>query len=176
MPGVQLGAPGRSQAQHLADYLANEEIISVQTSPLERAQETAEPIATRIGQPKQICEAISEIDFGHWSGMSFSALSSDPNWHAWNNARGVNRPPNGETMLEVQVRIISAMEELRRIYSNKTVVIVSHGDVIKAALLYYLGCPVDAYDRFDIDPASISTVAVGSWGSKILCMNEVVPA
>jgi broad specificity phosphatase PhoE len=53
---------------------------------------------------------------------------------------------------------------------------VSHSDVIKAALLYHLGLPIDAYSRFDIDPASISTLVVGEWGSKVLRLNEVVAA
>jgi probable phosphoglycerate mutase len=53
---------------------------------------------------------------------------------------------------------------------------VSHSDVIKAALLYHLGMPIDAYGRLEIEPASISTLVVGEWGSKILRLNEVVAA
>ncbi len=79
-------------------------------------------------------------------------------------------------MLEAQARIVRAMERLRDAYGERSVVLVSHGDVIKAALLYHLGLPIDAYSRFDIDPASVSTLAVGSWGSKIIRMNEVVAA
>jgi broad specificity phosphatase PhoE len=75
-------------------------------------------------------------------------------------------------MLEAQARVIGAMEKLRSIHHDEAVVLVSHGDVIKAALLYYFGLPIDAYQRFDIDPASISTVVVGDWGSKILCLNQ----
>jgi broad specificity phosphatase PhoE len=174
MPNVTLGTHGREQAQRLAVRLARESVASVQASPLERAHETAKPIAMRIGQSVEICEAITEIDFGSWSGMDFDALSNDPSWLAWNGARGVNRPPDGETMLEAQTRIVGAMERLRRSYCDKGVVLVSHSDVIKAALLYHLGSPIDSYSRFDIDPASISTLVIGSWGSKILRLNEVV--
>jgi len=56
------------------------------------------------------------------------------------------------------------------------VVLVSHADVIKAALLYHLGLPLDAHARFDVDPASISTLAVGDWGAKVIRLNEVVTA
>src|SRR3712207_6135761 len=151
-------------------------IAGIHTSPLERAVETAEPIAARLGQPLEICEDIAEIDFGAWSGTSFEALAQDPRWSVWNNARSNSRPPYGETMLEAQVRIVGALEKLRHRYSDRSIILVSHSDVIKAALLYHLGLPVDAYARFDIEPASISTLVVGDWGSKVLRLNEVVAA
>ena len=79
-------------------------------------------------------------------------------------------------MLEAQARIVGAMERLRSAYREGSVVLVSHADVIKAALLYHLGLSIDAYTRFDIEPASISTLAVGDWGSKVIRLNEVVAA
>ncbi|MCB5173906.1 histidine phosphatase family protein [Microvirga lenta] len=176
MPGVSLGSVGKAQAERLSERLANENVAAVLTSPLERARETAEPIAARIGRPLEICEPIVEIEFGGWSGMSFDELTPVPLWKQWNSARSVTRPPDGETMLEVQARIVGAMEQMRKTYSGRPVVLVSHGDVIKAALLYYLGMPIDAYGRFDIDPASISTVTVADWGAKVLRLNEVVAA
>ncbi|KFG66910.1 histidine phosphatase family protein [Microvirga sp. BSC39] len=176
MPGVHLGALGKAQAERLADRFANENVAAIHTSPLERAVETSEPIAARLGQSLEVSEDIAEIDFGAWSGTSFEALAQDPRWAAWNNARSNSRPPYGETMLEAQARIVGALEQLRHRYSDRTVILVSHSDVIKAALLYHLGLPVDAYGRFDIEPASISTLAVGDWGSKVLRLNEVVAA
>jgi broad specificity phosphatase PhoE len=176
MPGIRLGEPGQRQALRLAERLASETIATVQTSPLERARETAEPIAERIGRSAELCEAISEIDFGSWTGSRFEDLSGDPRWQAWNAARSVSRPPEGETMLETQVRVIGAMERLRSLHRDKGVVLVSHGDVIKTALLYHLGLSIEAYSRFDIDPASVSTLAVGEWGSKVIRINEVVAA
>jgi len=65
---------------------------------------------------------------------------------------------------------------LRHRHDEQSVILVSHSDVIKAALLYHLGMPIDSYSRFDISPASVSTLIVGDWGSKILRMNEVVAA
>jgi broad specificity phosphatase PhoE len=176
MPEVRLGAAGKAQAQRLSERLANENIASVQTSPLERAMETADPIATRLGQSLNVCDAITEIDFGSWSGMSFEALESDPRWEDWNKVRSIARPPQGETMLEAQARIVSGIEQLRVAHPDKAVILVSHSDVIKAALLYHLGLPIDAYCRFDIDPASISTLVIGDWGSKVIRLNEVVAA
>lgn len=176
MPGVHLGAIGKAQAERLAARFANETIACIGTSPVERAVETAEPIAARLRQPLEICEEIAEIDFGAWSGTTFEALAQDPRWATWNSARSNSRPPYGETMLEAQTRIVGAMEQLRGRYAEGSVILVSHSDVIKAALLYHLGLPIDAYARFEVEPASISTLVVGDWGSKVLRLNEVVAA
>jgi broad specificity phosphatase PhoE len=176
MTGVNLGSVGREQARRLAVRLENESVASIQSSALERARQTAEPIAARVAQRVELNEGLMEIDFGAWSGRRFDDLERDPGWASWNKARAVSRPPDGETMLEAQARIVGAMERLGRAYPDRAVVLVSHGDVIKAALLYHLGLPIDAFARFDIDAASISTVVVGGWGSKVVRLNEMVAA
>jgi broad specificity phosphatase PhoE len=173
MPGVRLGEQGRAQARRVAGRLARERIALIQTSPLERARETAEPLAEELGLVPEVSEAISEIEIGEWSGRSFDELSADPRWSAWNNARAVTRPPGGETMLEVQARVVGHLERLRGSHPDKSVVLVSHADVIKAALLYALGMPIDGYRLFEIGPASISTLVIGDWGVKVLSINEV---
>jgi broad specificity phosphatase PhoE len=173
MPGVTLGSTGREQARRLGHRFAGETIAAVQSSPLERARETAEPIASGTGCTVEVNEGITEIEFGSWSGRSFMELRDDPAWSGWNTARAVSRPPGGETMLEAQTRIVHAMEALRGAYSERAVVLVSHSDVIKAALLYHLGLPIDAYPRIEIEPASVSTLVVGDWGAKVVRLNEV---
>jgi broad specificity phosphatase PhoE len=174
MTGVNLGSVGREQARRLAARLANESVASIQSSALERARQTAEPVAARVAQRVELNEGLMEIDFGAWSGRRFDDLERDSGWASWNKARAVSRPPDGETMLEAQARIVGAMERLGRAYPDRAVVLVSHGDVIKAALLYHLGLPIDSFARFDIDAASISTVVVGGWGSKVVRLNEMV--
>jgi probable phosphoglycerate mutase len=176
MTGVNLGAVGREQALRLAVRLENESVASIQSSALERARQTAEPIAARLAQRVELNEGIMEIDFGAWSGRTFDDLEREPGWASWNKARAVSRPPDGETMLEAQARIVGAMERLGSAYPDRAVVLVSHADVIKAALLYHLGLPIDAFARFDVDTASISTIVVGRWGSKVVRLNEVVAA
>lgn len=176
MPGVTLGDLGKAQARALADRFASENVACIRTSPLERAVQTAQPVADRLGRPAEACEDLIEIDFGAWSGQSFEALSGDPRWSAWNASRSTSRPPSGETMLQAQARVVHAMETLRNHYEERSVILVSHSDVIKAALLYHLGMPIDSYSRFDISPASVSTLVVGEWGSKLVSMNVVVAA
>jgi broad specificity phosphatase PhoE len=176
MPGVTLGTIGKAQAERLGERFANENVASVQTSPLERARETAAAIAVRKGVAAAECDGISEINFGTWTGLTFENLEQDPAWRGWNTARSVTCPPGGESMLHAQMRIVRAMAGLRRAHPDRAVVLVSHGDVIKAAVLYHLGLPIDAYSRFDIDPASVSTLVVGDWGSRLIRLNEVIAA
>jgi probable phosphoglycerate mutase len=112
MPGVRLGVEGHRQSDALAARLSRETIAAVYSSPLERAQDTAGPIAARVGLSVQHAEAVTDIDFGEWSGSTFEALGGDPRWAAWNAARSANRPPGGESMLDVQCRAVSALERI----------------------------------------------------------------
>ena len=174
-PGVHLSSEGRDQAERLAARLAREPLAIVQTSPLERAHETAEPIAARLGLVPEVQPALNEIDFGAWTGLGFDTLGDDPEWRRWNAVRGLSRPPGGETMLAVQARMRDHIEGLRLAHPDGHVALVSHCDVIRATLLLYLGLSVDAYDRIAVDPASVSTVAVGDWGARVLSLNETCP-
>jgi broad specificity phosphatase PhoE len=173
MTGVSLGEAGRAQARRVAERLAREPIAAVHTSPLERAQETAAAIGDRLQLQPEIHDAINEIDVGEWSGRTFEELREDPRWHAWNSARAVSRPPRGESMLEVQARVVGHLERVRAEHPERAVVLVTHSDVIKAALLYCLGMPLDGYRLLDIGPASVSSLAMGDWGVKVVSMNEV---
>ena len=173
MAGVSLGEEGRAQARRLAERLSRERIAALYTSPLERARETAAPIAERLGLEARPCDAINEIDLGEWAGKAFAALAEDPRWSSWNEARSVSRPPGGESMLEAQARVIAGLEALRAAHPDAAVALVSHSDVIKAALTYCLGLPIDGYRLIEISPGSISSVAVGDWGAKVMSINEV---
>jgi broad specificity phosphatase PhoE len=173
MVGVRLGEQGRAQAERVAVRVSRETVAAVQASPLERARETAEPIARRFGLGVEVADALTEINVGEWAGRPFDELRDDPRWTRWNAARSITRAPGGETMLEVQARIVAHMEALRARFPESGVVLVSHADVIKAALAYCLGLSLDALQRFEIAPASLSTVVVGDWGAKVVSLNEV---
>jgi probable phosphoglycerate mutase len=176
MPGVRLGEEGRAQAQALAARLARERLDAVYASPLERAQETAAPVAERAGLPLQTLPALNEIEFGEWSGRSFEELHGDPRWAAWNSARHVTRPPGGETILEAQGRAVGALEDLRAEHGEARLALVSHSDVIKLVITYALGLAPEAMGRFEISPASVSAIVLGDWGAKVESLNERVAA
>ncbi|ANL34946.1 MULTISPECIES: histidine phosphatase family protein [Rhizobium] len=171
--GISLGDAGRSQVQRLAQRLRREEINAIYTSPRERTRETAVGIASAcdLSLP-QTDDALDEVNFGNWSGKTFEVLNDDPLWRRWNIARSLTRTPGGETMLDVQTRIFGLMETLTSVGNDRRIALVSHADVIKSAVCHVLGLPIDAWPRFDIAPASVTTVAIGDWGAKVMTLNE----
>jgi broad specificity phosphatase PhoE len=172
MPGVTLGREGRAQGDALAARLAGEGLAAVYASPLERARETAEPIAARAGLAVEILPALDEIDFGSWAGRRFDELHEDPLWAGWNQARHVTRPPEGETALEAQARVLRGLEDLRTRHGEARLALVSHADVIKLVIAHALGLGADATRLFEIGPASVSVLVLGAWGAKVESLNE----
>ncbi|MFL5011000.1 histidine phosphatase family protein [Rhizobium sp.] len=172
--GISLGEAGRSQVQRLGQRLRREDITEIYTSPRERTRETAEGIASACGLSlPQTDNALDEVNFGDWSGKTFEALNDDPLWRRWNTTRSLTRTPGGETMLDVQTRIFGLMETLASGGDKNRIALVSHADVIKAGVSHVLGLPIDAWPRFDIAPASVTTVVIGDWGAKVMTLNEV---
>ena len=172
--GISLGDAGRSQVQRLAQRLRHEEINAIYTSPRERTRETAVGIASAcdLSLP-QTDDALDEVNFGNWSGKTFEVLNDDPLWRRWNTTRSLARTPGGETMLDVQTRIFGLMETLTSVGNDRRIALVSHADVIKSAVCHVLGLPIDAWPRFDIAPASVTTIVIGDWGAKVMTLNEV---
>lgn len=171
-PGVHLNDEGRAQAAKLAERLAGAEVKAIYSSPLERARETAEPISRRFGLEVQIVEEVGEIVLGEWTGRELSDLNNEPLWRRFNSLRSLTRAPGGETQLETQARMIAALERLRERHPSQTVAVVSHGDPIKSAIAYYAGIALDLFHRIEISVASVSVVAVGDYGPRIVCVNN----
>jgi probable phosphomutase (TIGR03848 family) len=170
-PGVSLNDAGREQAGRLAWKLLGRGITRVYSSPLERALETARPIAEALGLKVEVRDALGEIRFGEWTGKRFDDLQRDPRWDLFNRYRSGTRPPGGELMLEAQVRIVNELECLRARYPDATMAVVSHSDIIRAALVHYAGMPIDLYARLAMDPGSFSIVALEPEGPRILALN-----
>lgn len=174
MPQVHLADLGHLQAKKLAAHFKMLGITTVHTSPRERADETARPIAIAAGVPCHVVEALDEIDIGTWTGLSFEALQVDPRWRIWNSDRANARAPGGESMMEVQSRVVAHLQMAHQANPQGRVVMVSHADVIKAALLHVIGAPLDAFAAIEIVPAGVSTLLWGDWGAKIVSLNERV--
>jgi broad specificity phosphatase PhoE len=174
MEGVKLGAAGLAQANRLAERLSGERIDAVFSSPRERTRQTAGAIAVacEVG-PVSVCEDLDEVDFGEWSGRTFDELNRDLAWRHWNDDRQKARTPTGESMAGVQLRMLRRMERCCSAHAGDSVVLVSHADVIKTAVCHVLGLTLDNCFRFDIDPASVTTLVMGDWGAKLLKLNDV---
>ena len=174
MGGVRLGELGRSQARRLAECLERERITAVQSSPRERASETAAPIAQRAGLPFAIVSALDEIEFGEWTGQPFTALKHDARWIRWNTARAASRPPGGETMHELELRVMRHLQALHATDPNGRIVLVSHAEVIRAAILHCLDMSLDDFARIDVAPVTLSTLAFDHHGGCVVDLNQKV--
>jgi broad specificity phosphatase PhoE len=175
MPGVALSAAGHAQASALARGLAGERIDRIVCSPLERTRDTAAAIAAARGASPVLIDALIEIDMGEWTGAAFADLDG-AEWDAWNSARGSARIPGGETMGEAQARIVGWLQAAAVAEEGATIVVVTHSDMIKAAVAHALGLPLDHLLRFDIGPASVSRMVMGDWGARLLSLNERIAA
>ena len=170
MPGVALSGTGRAEAQALARRFAGSGAGALLASPRERTAETAAPIAAALGLDVGTEPDLDEIDFGAWTGRSFDDLAADPDWATWNARRATARPPGGETMAAAQGRVGRVLDRCAE--DGAPVILVSHGDVIRAALLTILGLGLDAYDRIVVDPASCSELALWPGGGRVVSLNE----
>jgi probable phosphoglycerate mutase len=170
-PGVHLTAQGHEQAKHLATFLARGRIDRIFTSPLERAVETAAPLAEakRLAPASNV--ALHETDLGDWTGKKPSELESDRAFLRFNQFRSGTSAPGGETMLAVQARVVGMMLRWRDEHLNETLVLVSHAEPIRAALLYFAGASLDHWQRIPVDLASISTVLLDRDTALITRMN-----
>jgi probable phosphoglycerate mutase len=173
---VGLDAQGLAQAEGLVGRLARYGIARVYVSPRRRARETIAPFVARAGVIEHTEHGIDEIDFGAWSGHAFAELEHDPEWHTWCKHRSQARPPSGERIADVQARVIAAMRRLRELHPGATLALVSHGDVIKAALAHYLHVHLDDLERFDIAPGSISVIADDGEWSQVRLVNATPEA
>ncbi len=169
-PGVRLDDLGREQATKAGERLAGVRLTSVVSSPLERCQETARallaarPVADeQFPVPLHTDEAITECDYGAWQGRALKELASEPLWRTVQTQPSAATFPDGEAMLAMQARAVSAVRRhdaaISETYGADAVwVAVSHGDIIKSILADALGMHLDLFQRLHVDPASISVI------------------
>ncbi len=171
-PGICLNEKGEMQAQHLAERFKNIKLDALYSSPLERALQTADVVARNMKLEVRKSAAANEINFGEWTGKTFDELSNDGQWRRFNSHRSMTKIPGGESFLEVQNRIVKEIEELAAQHGKGQVAIVSHADVIRAAVAYFAATPIDMILRFEISPCSVSVLAVNDDNATLLTINS----
>lgn len=175
-PGIALSEAGRRQAIGLARALSVNQIDALHSSPVQRACETARAIAeTRPELAVEEIRDLDEVDFGEWAGRKFAQLAADPAWHRWNEERERASPPGGESMASAQARAWRHIEQTAARLPGQTIAMVTHCDIVRAVAARVLGLSLGALLRFDVDPASVSRIALGGWGAKLLSLNERWP-
>ena len=180
-PGVSLDERGQAQAKALAARLAPVPLAAIVTSPLDRCRETAEAILTaRDGGEGTsvrltVDERVGECRYGDWTGKPLAELAKDPLWPVVQaHPSSVRFPgPDGEAMLDVQHRAVSAVREWNdRLGKGATYVVCSHGDVIKAIVADSLGLHLDQCQRILADPCSLTVIRYTPMRPFVLRMND----
>src|SRR5262245_53960060 len=139
MPGIDLSEKGVGQAEAAAERLAALPIAVVYASPIERTTQTAERIAKHHGLTVQPLEGVIEADYGDWTGGKIVDLAKTDEWKVVQVAPSRARFPNGESIREMQSRMIAALDDIVATHPHETVVVVSHADPIKSAIAHYTG-------------------------------------
>lgn len=171
-PGVHLDDAGREQAARLAERLASARLTAVYSSPLERTMETAQIVAEPHSLEVQACEDVGEVRYGDWTGKKLRQLRRTRLWKVVQGYPSGARFPGGESIREVQARVVGALEGLAEEHPRGRVAVVAHSDVLKLALAHFIGMPLDLYQRLVIDPASLSVVWLGRMGPRIMLVND----
>ncbi len=171
LPGIHLNARGKAQADALVPLLEPVRLEAVYSSPLERALETAAPTARARGLTVQRRADLGEIQYGRWQGQPLSRLRRLKLWTQVQTTPSLVTIPEGESFRQAQARIVDALERLRQQHAG-AIACFSHADPIKLALAYYLGQPLDLFQRLMIDPASVSTLAFAEGRVRVMSIND----
>jgi probable phosphomutase (TIGR03848 family) len=173
-PGLHLSDAGRAQAEAAAQRIAELATppVAVYASPLERAVETAKPIASKLGLRVRIDKGLLECDFGDWTGKSLRVLAKKPQWRTVQMLPASFRFPDGESFVEMQTRMVEALDRLADRHRGGSFVAVSHADPIKAAVAATAGVPLDLFQRLVVSPCSVTALMRGENSNHVLCVNN----
>ncbi|WP_432484671.1 bifunctional RNase H/acid phosphatase [Kineococcus esterisolvens] len=172
-PGLsESGLVEARRAAECAEVRGADVVIS---STMRRSRQTAEAIAERTGAPVLVDPQWDETDFGDWDG--FTAAEVVRRWPAefaaWSQDPAV-APPGGEPLVAVERRVRQAAAALRARWAGKRVVLVTHGDPLRALLRDCLGCGAHLQRRIRVDPASRTLLRLHDDGtSEVLAVNRV---
>jgi probable phosphoglycerate mutase len=176
MPDVHLNERGQSQAQALANALKDVLVKAIYSSPLERALETATPIAAARGLEIQTEPGLIETNVGKWQGRSLAALRLQKHWKVVQGAPSRAQFPEGETFYECQTRVVAALDSIARKHKpQELIACVFHADPIKLAVAHYIGLPLDHFQRLGCDTGTLTALYVSDSGASLIKLNQRPP-
>lgn len=176
LPNVHLNERGQKQAQALADSLKELPFKAIYSSPLERAMETAAPIAALRGLSVIQEPGLMETNVGKWQGRSLKTLNLNKQWKVVQNAPSRAQFPEGETFYECQTRIVAALDKICAAHKPRDIIAcVFHSDPIKLAVAHYLGLPLDHFQRLGCDTGSATMLAIRESGAYLMWLNRRPP-
>jgi probable phosphomutase (TIGR03848 family) len=172
LPGVHLNENGHTQAVRLAEALKDAPVKAVYSSPLDRTLETATPIAATLGLEVIARPGLVEVDFGEWQDRTLKSLRRLKEWKIVQNSPSLFQFPGGESFAAAQLRIATELQVLCAQADPKDLFIcVSHSDLIKLAVAYFIGLSLDNFQRLHAAPGSITGLMINPSGSSLMTLN-----
>jgi len=167
---VELSKDGFKQSKELANYLLALKVSQVYCSPLTRCIQTITPFMK--ANPKiefQIEPELIEMNYGDWSGKKLRTLSKDKRWKNVQNKPSTFTFPQGESFRQMRRRVEGLIKDLSA--QKGPILLVTHGDIIKMFLAASLGLPIDRFQSFVAEPASISALSLGKSSNSVIQSN-----
>jgi probable phosphoglycerate mutase len=171
-PGIDLSDTGVKQAENVGERLAVLPVRAVYASPIERTRQTAAHIAGHHGLEVSVLEGVIEADYGEWTGGKIVELAKSDLWRTVQIAPSRARFPGGESISEMQSRMVAALEQVVADHPGELVVVVSHADPIKAAIAHFTGVHLDLFQRVVVSPASVTVFQLGQFGAALVKCND----
>ena len=169
---------GRDQARATADWLAPlaDEIDVVVSSPVRRTLETAEILAARLGTTFVTEDGLAEMEFGTWEGMTFAEVreSYPDDLQTWLGSVDTG-PGGGESLREVEKRVLTSLEQVLSEHAGHTVLAVTHVTPIQVLVTHAMGAPLESVHRMELAPASVTVLSFYGDGRASLRMFNARP-
>jgi broad specificity phosphatase PhoE len=166
-PNISLSKQGHEERERLIERLNGAVFDQIISSPMQRCIETIE----KFEKKPAIVKAFQEVDYGDWTGKKMSSLARKKEWRQIHSSPTNVRFPNGETLPEVQVRVLKGVTDFINTKS-KNVLLVTHADVIKVLVLHALGTHIDKIDKLHINNASISILDFHDNDYRVIRVND----
>ncbi len=151
-----LNETGRRQASELAERVVGDGIVSLWSSDLSRASETAQIVGARIGLRPRLDPRLREASRGRWEGRLFVDVQRDEpeRYDAWMRAGADFRFPGGESLQDQQDRVTAALEEIHRT-GTLPALVVCHGGSIRVMLCRRDPRGLDAFHEFKVPNVAV---------------------
>lgn len=159
-PDAELTERGIEQIRELAEWIPQLKPTAVLCGPALRVRSSAEIIAKPLGLPIKTDDGLHYWRVGDWDGKTYLEVKkNEPEiYKKWTADPVRNAPPGGESIADVCHRTQTTLDKIRTNYEGQTVAVVTHAEIIRAALVYALGMPLDNYWRVFVPTGSVSRI------------------
>lgn len=155
---IPLNDTGREEARLAGEWLKGEKIDVAYSSPLSRAVETAENIACHHGLTVQKLDGLADLNYGDWQGLPLAEVKKTYGdlYRQWETMPQTVRFPNGETLEEVRVRALTAVDEVLQRHPDQNILLASHRVVNKVLIAAFIGLDNSHFWRIGQDTTAVN--------------------